>query len=142
MGCSRSFGEMYSKEECELRIKQGLCRNCGLRPLLEGKRTCHICLSSAARTHAKFRTVILDYFGNCCACCGETEPLFLAIDHINNDGNIQRRQDNTGGANFYRRIAKSILAGKPPIDLQLLCCICNWGKHRNKGICPHQVGTS
>ena len=29
---------------------------------------------------------VLDHYGRACSCCGETEPAFLTIDHVNNDG--------------------------------------------------------
>ena len=31
------------------------------------------------------------YGGYKCACCGETEPMFLSIDHIDNNGAEERR---------------------------------------------------
>ena len=37
------------------------------------------------------REVFEAYGGFVCACCGETQPLFLSIDHINNDGAQERR---------------------------------------------------
>lgn len=63
--------------------------------------------------------------------------MFLTIDHVNNDGNVQRKSDKTGGTNFYRLTAHKILDGNAPNDLQILCRNCNWGKHVNGGICPH-----
>jgi hypothetical protein len=77
---------------------------------------------------------ILDHYGNECACCGETERLFLTVDHINNDGNEHRKKDPTGRATIYRWL---INRGFPP-GFQILCMNCNQGKHRNGGICPHK----
>jgi hypothetical protein len=39
---------------------------------------------------AKFKRLAYDILGNKCACCGETNPVFLSLDHINNDGYIDR----------------------------------------------------
>lgn len=94
-------------------------------------------LSWSAQNYAKNKKIIFDHFGSKCACCGEAEVAFLTLDHINNDGHIQRKNDPNGGVNFYRRVAKLVLAGNPPKDLQILCRNCNWGKHSNGGVCPH-----
>lgn len=75
-------------------------------------------------------------YGGKCVCCGETEPLFLAIDHIKNDGHRERKTKPPGS--FYGRIVR---AGFPK-RYQLLCYNCNVGKHRNGGICPHQKGST
>ena len=77
---------------------------------------------------------ILDHYGSECACCGETERLFLTVDHINNDGNEHRKKDPVGRATIYRWL---INHGFPP-GFQILCMNCNQGKHRNGGICPHK----
>lgn len=80
--------------------------------------------------------VFAAYGGNRCACCGETEPMFLTIDHVENDGAKMRREGvhSRGGTQFYQWLRKN---GFPP-GFQVLCMNCNLGKHRNGGICPHQ----
>jgi len=84
--------------------------------------------------------VFAAYGGYRCACCGETEPLFLGIDHIENNGAEHRKSIFKGdyrsatGIFMYRWLKKS---GFPP-GYQVLCANCNHGKHRNGGICPHQ----
>lgn len=76
------------------------------------------------------------YGGFVCACCGETEPLFLSVDHIYNDGNEMRKSGThaRGGTAFYQWIKRH----KFPPGFQILCMNCNTGKHRNGGVCPHQ----
>lgn len=78
------------------------------------------------------------YGGFVCACCGETEPKFMTIDHIHNGGNKHRRELATkigrGGTPFFAWLRRE---GFPP-GYQVLCRNCNWGKHANGGICPHQ----
>lgn len=76
---------------------------------------------------------IFSHYGNKCQCCGETEPLFLTVDHINNDG-AEARKTQGQSYQFYRWIRKN----EYPKDLQLLCRNCNWGKYANDGICPHK----
>ena len=36
--------------------------------------------------HQSYKEKVFDHYGWVCACCGEAEPLFLTIDHVNNDG--------------------------------------------------------
>lgn len=119
----------------------GQCANCGGRQPARERLVCPNCKQAtkswAAREHARYKQIIFTHYGNKCNCCGEEEPAFLSVDHVNNDGNIRRRQDKTGGSNFYRNLSRSILEGEAPTDLQLLCRNCNWGKHVNGGVCPH-----
>ncbi len=87
-------------------------------------------------TMAKIRAAVFAaYGGHVCVCCGETEPLFLTIDHVDNDGAEMRRNGthSRGGTAFYQWLKKS---GFPP-GFQVLCMNCNLGKHRNGGVCPH-----
>lgn len=74
------------------------------------------------------------YGGYVCACCGETESLFLTIDHINNDGSKQRKKLKSTASLYYWLKRNNF-----PIDYQVLCFNCNCGKARNKGICPHKI---
>ena len=84
----------------------------------------------------KIRNEILLHYGKKCICCGEQEPLFLTIDHINNDGRKHRKSiGKFGGAEFHYWVWKNNF----PNNLQILCWNCNLGKHRNKGICPHKA---
>lgn len=77
------------------------------------------------------------YGGYKCNCCGETESLFLSIDHIDNNGAEERRSGLYAGSGygFYRWLRKS---GFPP-GYQVLCMNCQVGKHKNGGVCPHQT---
>lgn len=81
------------------------------------------------------REVFAAYGGYKCACCGETEPLFLSIDHVNNDGAKMRREKlySGSGTGFYLWLFKNGF----PKGFQVLCMNCQIGKHRNGGVCPH-----
>lgn len=131
----------YRRRRREQLAQTGLCKTCAQRPPIAGQTACVPCRqrdkSIQAIAHARFKKTIFEYYGAICNCCGETEPTFLTIDHINNDGNVQRMQIKTGGTNFYRTVAKRIEANDAPTDLQILCRNCNWGKHVNHGVCPH-----
>lgn len=86
------------------------------------------------RAAAKLRQRILDAYGNRCACCGETTPEFLTVDHFNNDGAEHRKLIGHGN-HFYKWLAKH---GFPQEDFQLLCWNCNCAKGRY-GACPHMA---
>ena len=80
---------------------------------------------------------VFNAYGSKCACCGESEPIFLTMDHILNDG-AKKRTIHGQSYSFYRWIIKN----NYPKDLQRLCRNCNWGKYANHGICPHRQGVT
>ena len=41
------------------------------------------------------KKIVYTHYGNICSCCGESDYMFLTIDHINNDGHKQRRKIST-----------------------------------------------
>lgn len=79
-------------------------------------------------------STILAYGGYVCACCGEKEPKFLTLDHVNNDGAKHREEIGNRGAGIYKWLRDK---GYPP-GFQILCMNCNHGKALNNGICPHK----
>lgn len=83
------------------------------------------------------RSEALDVYGRSCACCGEQTDAFLTIDHINNDGAAHRKQMKTKGSAIWKWIRDN----RYPKTMQTLCMNCNFGKHINKGICPHKDQT-
>ncbi len=84
--------------------------------------------------YAAYRNIIIEAYGGSCSCCGENEPLFLEIDHINNDGKAHRNKiGNSSKALIYWLIQNNF-----PDGFQILCSNCNQGKKRNGGICPHK----
>lgn len=97
---------------------------------------------------AKLRAEVFSrYGGPRCACCGEANPMFLSLDHINNDGAQHRREiagKNRGGGwqngwLFYVWLRRN---NYPPLALQVLCFNCNLGKWKNRGTCPHLDGAN
>ena len=66
------------------------------------------------------RKSILDALGNRCVCCGETEEIYLEIDHVFNDGSKDKAPS-----------LKKIKENKE--RYQILCCNCNRAKHKNGG---------
>jgi hypothetical protein len=120
-------------------------------------KSCHIVKSGAwAKTHRsdllasvrkynagkgkefrwKLRLEIIEAYGGKCACCGETIPEFLTVDHIDGRGAEHRRsmKFERGGQDFYKWLKKE---GFPKDNYQLLCCNCNIAKGQFR-VCPHQ----
>lgn len=66
-----------------------------------------------------------------CNCCGEDIYEFLTVDHINNDGFLDKKSRR----NLYYNIIKNNF----PNTFQILCWNCNEGKNIDKNhICPHK----
>ena len=144
--CSNPVPEDQSRcQECRERYKKyqrkkyaekstlGQCRWCKGVPA-PNKKFCDPCLAKcAARRQGWKDQVYAAYGGYRCQCCGETEPAFLSIDHVDNNGADERRVFGGGGDSLLLRIIK---AGFPP-GYQVLCMNCQWGK-RKCGTCPHQ----
>lgn len=133
----------------EARYGAGLCVYCGKQQYVEDKKGCEVCLNKksekscndakkdplkAAQYRLRIKSEVINKYGGKCACCQEDELLFLTIDHINNDGNRDRKDnDILSAGSFYLMLRKSEIRK----DLQVLCFNCNSGKQVNGGICPH-----
>jgi hypothetical protein len=70
-----------------------------------------------------------------CSCCGETNLVFLAIDHINDDGAKHRREVVSG-----RELPVWLIKNNFPEGFRVLCHNCNWAFHQ-LGYCPHHSPT-
>ena len=135
-----------SRNYTNAKVAAGFCRGCGHRRAKPNRRHCKHCAHKAgeyAKTHRtslawhyKYQAVVFDHYGKRCNCCGETNPIFLTIDHINGrDGTPEKGQS---GYSVVSRVARSIIKGEPRTDIQILCYNCNCGRYRNGGICPHK----
>lgn len=84
-------------------------------------------------TRWKIKLEMIKAYGGKCECCGEKNPEFLSIDHIDGGGN-QHRKKIKGGCNFYYMLKKY---NWPKDKYRLLClnCNCSYGYY---GYCPHQ----
>ncbi len=96
-----------------------------------GERRKDICKSFRWR----IRIEMIEAYGGCCECCGETRPEFLSIDHRNNDGYKRRADGEPVGGNLYSKLKKM---GWPKDDFGLLCMNCNFAKG-HFGACPHTM---
>lgn len=76
---------------------------------------------------------VLGHYGGACACCGETELIFLSLEHVGGGGSAHRAALG-GGEKVYREIRRR---GYPD-GFEVLCHNCNQGRHINGGTCPHE----
>lgn len=76
---------------------------------------------------------VFSHYGSACACCGESNLVFLALDHIHGGGSAHRRTLGKYGHAFYRWLIEQGL----PEGYQVLCHNCNWAKAQ--GGCPHEI---
>lgn len=84
--------------------------------------------------YRKLRLAVLEAYGNKCVCCGETQPEFLAIDHINGGGKEDRaKYSHLDGKSWYAYLLK-----EHPDRVQILCHNCNCAKG-HYGECPHET---
>lgn len=81
---------------------------------------------------ADLRARLLNLYGGCCKCCGETEQAFLCFDHVNGGGTKERKE--LGPAEIYRKLDK---AGIVLPEYRILCHNCNMAI-AIFGRCPHQ----
>lgn len=81
------------------------------------------------------RNEVIAAYGGKCQCCGEKEPMFLTVDHVNNDGAAHKRRIGRGrrGINAWLKAN-----GFPKKGFRILCYNCNCGRYRNGGVCPHK----
>lgn len=91
-------------------------------------------VAQAAKRRAD-RDLVLAHYGGVCACCGESQYEFLAIDHINGGGTKHRIGLGTvaRGSSFVRWLIKQGL----PEGYRVLCHNCNAALGLY-GFCPHQ----
>jgi len=105
------------------------------RYFMKRKYCCKKCAGASFRVEVDAKTrrranVLLKYGGKC-VCCGESQPEFLSLDHINNDGAAHRKE--IGQSRLYKWAEDNDF----PKSLQILCFNCNMAKGFY-GICPHQ----
>lgn len=78
------------------------------------------------------RLLVIEHYGGKCACCGESNEIFLAFDHVNGGGTQHIKE--LKGQNLT--LVKWIIKNNFPEGIQILCHNCNYAKHR-EGQCPH-----
>lgn len=80
----------------------------------------------------KLKEKFFEMYGRACACCSESNPLFMTLDHVLGDGHRSRSKGKRLSPYYYYR--EAVKSYKPEI-FQTLCFNCNFAK-RNKASCP------
>lgn len=83
--------------------------------------------------HRRLRAQVMAALGDCCACCGEREPIFLQLDHIGGGG-VKHLKRIGSWVGVYREVRD---AGFPKDKYRILCSNCNSAIGRY-GTCPHE----
>lgn len=97
--------------------------------------------------YASLRVQMFDAMGWKCACCGETNPQFLTLEHINGDSSTHYygRKDKVPAhrvqSSTYVEVRKAKRSGWDPSEYEILCMNCNFAKG-HYGQCPHRLGLS
>lgn len=131
------------------KVAAGICYTCRKAPasgditkLGTPSGQCNPCRDERAETYKEvgrpryfaLKFAALAAYGSICACCGETDHIFLSIDHINDDGAEHRKQTGQGIDGLYRWLKDN----QYPEGFRVLCHNCNHGRYLNGGICPHE----
>jgi hypothetical protein len=108
--CTKCKKELPATGEYFQRNKDG---KFGLRS------TCKTCSKDRQSLYLQeMKLMVIDYYGGSCAVCGITNPAFLCIDHMNNDGAEHRKETGlSGGFLLYRWLRDN----KFPPGFQVLC---------------------
>jgi hypothetical protein len=77
--------------------------------------------------HASLRAEMITAYGGRCKCCGEKQPLFLELDHTDNNGHEHRRLIGRSSSAIYRYLKK---LGWPQEGYQLFCA--TWRERKGK----------
>lgn len=80
---------------------------------------------------------VLENYGGHCVCCGENQPEFLTLDHVDGKGVEHRKMNKltTGATSTWSWARKN----NYPDVLRLLCWNCNSARGAY-GYCPHAPG--
>jgi len=81
------------------------------------------------KTSFYYRKLIIQLLGGKCVKCGFSDWRALQIDHINGDGNTERKKQKSPSC-IYKMIFESINLKEN--KYQLLCANCNWIKRYEK----------
>jgi hypothetical protein len=114
----------------------GRCTRCG-RKRDSPRIYCLTCTAkykiSGLKHRREVRKALLARLGNRCACCGESRKEFLTLDHVRDDGYLERRTLKNPYSLYLKIVKRKIKSSR----YQLLCANCNSAK-ASYGRCPHQ----
>lgn len=85
----------------------------------------------------KIRLEMIAAYGGRCACCQESTPQFLTLEHKNGGGLAERLLLGNGVKSGFRIILTLRNKGWPKNNYTVLCYNCNCGKGK-KPVCQHK----
>lgn len=137
--CSVCKSELTTENWAAYRVKKNsrMCRECDNERKRQWARDHPIENTRMAMAgYRRVRAAVISGYGGKCACCGESTPEFLTIDHIHGGGQEDRKlPGKKGGMGLYWWLH---LHGYPTDDYRLLCYNCNFARGHH-GKCPHEV---
>jgi hypothetical protein len=131
---NESAHQYYQNHQVQIRRRSRLYRKNNLerRKESEKKSKRNHPGQEMSRNH-RIRALVLEHYGNCCACCGEDHAEFLCVDHVKGDGSQHRKIMNFhSGQQIYRWLVRNDF----PDGFRLLCWNCN-ASLGIRGYCPH-----
>ncbi len=141
--CKNKLNNMTNRRR-DRRVNDGNCRRCGLPRENHNKTHCEKCLAFKRNDESSRRREIIAAYGGLCSChkCPFHSVVidisFLALDHVNNDGNIHRKEIGAASNRIYAWAKREFIKnGEWPTNLQVLCHNCNHSKMINGGVCVH-----
>ncbi len=99
------------------------CQNC-----IEKRNTWYQGSTTQVKDKARrddHKEAVLKHYGGKCINCGVSRPSFLAIDHVEGEGNTHRKEIGKWGSGFF----KWLVDNNFPAGFQILCHNCNMAKH-------------
>lgn len=92
------------------------------------------------KERVKFRALKAEFisaYGGECSCCGESEPRFLTLEHVNGDGSLHKKLVAKNTYALYRDLKKR---SWPKDGYSILCFNCNLATSHGEE-CPHRLGS-
>lgn len=87
--------------------------------------------------YRKAKAAVADLLGGKCYCCSLDDIRFLTLDHIHNDGHVDRKAG--GGVGSLTYLNRLLRDPNLKLRLRLACYNCNCARQYTEGkVCPHQ----
>ena len=127
--CS-TCGKGYTGKRQEIDARCSPCRQAFRKAYLKAWRKRPVPRIRRIARHLEIRRIAIGGYGGKCACCGEHNFEFLAIDHVNGGGSKERKHVST------RQLADRVIRLGFPPEYRVLCHNCNASLGWYGG-CPH-----
>jgi hypothetical protein len=92
-----------------------------------------VCKDCKWQREIELKQKFIEGYGGKCTCCGETEPRFLTIEHLERDG--QEHRITSGGTSG---MWLDIIRNNFPPKYTVLCYNCNCSQNTGR-VCPHTL---